>query len=522
MDESPVLLGMEMTTRVIGPAGQKLQHKLHDGNRESASLVVTICGDGSVPFPPTIILSGQNYLKRWAEHNTLNASIALSPTGYTTDSLTLEWMHEFESKTRPTGDEVDEWRLLALDNHGSHLTLTFLDYAAAHRIEVVGYIPNSTHVLQGLDVACFGAFKTHYTHALADYQKRTSCAVTKEVFLELVKEPFERTFTPNTILSAFRVSGLEPIDPGVISPDMLSPSQENSAPTVFPLDLPEPVQAMLPLLRAVKLSNPANHGSNGALELLQSAAMETSRLLKQTSAAFTVGPTTEVTSTNSLLPPQILHAPPIPFNTTQLLNPLPVEPGAHTVSELEREVALYKAALAESEARNTASRAIIDAQNCTIALQEVGLEAQRMKLSEKETHWVSNKDKLLAKKVGRRLSGPEFRAAVKADDEARAAAKCKSTAAKHVRTLKAEIRRQKSAWRKQEQVERKARRAADLKAWTEECERCRAAGTRQPKRPPMIRKAKTPLRFTEEPEEGEDKENESEDGEDEEGEIDSD
>lgn len=74
MDESPVLLGMEMTTRVIGPAGQTLQHKLHDGNRESASLVVTICADGSVPFPPTIILSGQNYLKHWAEHNALNAS----------------------------------------------------------------------------------------------------------------------------------------------------------------------------------------------------------------------------------------------------------------------------------------------------------------------------------------------------------------------------------------------------------------------------------------------------------------
>ena len=63
MDESPVLLGMEMTTHVIGPVGQKLQHKLHDGNRESASLVVMICADGSVPFPPTIILPGQNYLK---------------------------------------------------------------------------------------------------------------------------------------------------------------------------------------------------------------------------------------------------------------------------------------------------------------------------------------------------------------------------------------------------------------------------------------------------------------------------
>ena len=178
-------------------------------------------------------------------------------------------MHEFESKTHPTGDDVDEWRLLALDNHGSHLTLAFLDYAAAHHVEVVGYIPNSTHVLQGLDVACFGAFKTHYTCALANYQKNTSHAVTKDAFLELVKEPFERTFTCSTILSAFRITGLEPIDPTVISLDKLAPSQENSAPTVFPLELPEPVQAMLPLLRAVKLSETASNDSESNLQSLE-------------------------------------------------------------------------------------------------------------------------------------------------------------------------------------------------------------------------------------------------------------
>ena len=74
MDESPFLIGMESTARVIGPAGQRLQHRLHDGNRESVSLVVTICANGTVPFPPTIILAGHNFLKRWASHNTLNAT----------------------------------------------------------------------------------------------------------------------------------------------------------------------------------------------------------------------------------------------------------------------------------------------------------------------------------------------------------------------------------------------------------------------------------------------------------------
>lgn len=118
-------------------------------------------------------------------------SIALLPTGYTIDVLVLEWTHEFKSKTYPIGNNVNEWCFLALDNHSSHLMLIFLDHATAYYILVVRYIPNLTHVLQGFNVACFGAFKTHYTHTLANYQKHASCVVIKDTFLELVKKPFK-------------------------------------------------------------------------------------------------------------------------------------------------------------------------------------------------------------------------------------------------------------------------------------------------------------------------------------------
>ena len=63
---------------------------------------------------------------------------------------------------------------------------------------------------------------------------------------------------------------------------------------------------------------------------------------------------------------------------------------------------------------------------------------------------------------------------------------------------------------------------ADLNAWTEECEHCQAVGKKQLKCPPMIRKAKTPTRFTEGLVEDEDKENESEEGQEEEDRSDSD
>ncbi|CDO69050.1 hypothetical protein BN946_scf184834.g57 [Trametes cinnabarina] len=452
MDESPVLLGMEMTTRVIGPVGQKLQHRLHDGSRESVSLVVTICANGTVPFPPTVIFAGQNFLKR----------IALSPTGYTNNQLTLEWMREFELKTQPSGLHADEWRELAVDNHGSHLTLAFLDFAASHHIEVIGYIPNSTHVLQGLDVACFGAFKTHYSRALAEYRHVTNRSITKDTFLKLVEKPFKLAFTPSTIRAAFRSTGLEPINPSAILPEQLAPSQTNSAPSAFPLELPAAVKAVLPLLRAVQ-----SHASNMDMERLKCAAKEMAELLKQVSQEHQ----SETIAPLLLQPPPMIHTQSTQSDTS------------------------CQAALRASEARNQASQRIIETQNCTITLQAMTIEEQAQKLTSKEERKQSKHDKLLAGKVGRHLSGEEFRAAVQADDEECTAAEAKCKQARDTRKAQAELRKEKREWRKEEQQRRQTRREHELAEWRSECSHSREARRKPPKRPPVPRRALTPERF---------------------------
>lgn len=75
MDESPIFIGRNVPrVQVIGPAKAKRQAKRQDDNRESLSLVVTICADGSIPMPPTIIFTGKNFMKRWSDYNVLNVT----------------------------------------------------------------------------------------------------------------------------------------------------------------------------------------------------------------------------------------------------------------------------------------------------------------------------------------------------------------------------------------------------------------------------------------------------------------
>ncbi len=64
MDESPIILGFSTKKRVIGRAGAKQQHSRRDGNRESLTIVETICADGTT-LTPTIIFKGKTFGKDW-------------------------------------------------------------------------------------------------------------------------------------------------------------------------------------------------------------------------------------------------------------------------------------------------------------------------------------------------------------------------------------------------------------------------------------------------------------------------
>ena len=55
--------------------------------------------------------------------------------------------------------------LVFADGHKSHLSLETADFCAAKQIILVALYPNSTHMLQPLDVSFFKALKGHWEKA---------------------------------------------------------------------------------------------------------------------------------------------------------------------------------------------------------------------------------------------------------------------------------------------------------------------------------------------------------------------
>lgn len=73
MDESGFPPSNQGSQRVIGRAGNKIQHKQGGANRENVTAVVTICADGST-LRPLVIFKGEYLMKRWIKDNVCDAS----------------------------------------------------------------------------------------------------------------------------------------------------------------------------------------------------------------------------------------------------------------------------------------------------------------------------------------------------------------------------------------------------------------------------------------------------------------
>ncbi|KIJ42700.1 hypothetical protein M422DRAFT_137261, partial [Sphaerobolus stellatus SS14] len=209
--------------------GTKRQFQQGSGDRENITVIVTICTDGTA-LQPTIIFKGQNHMKKWANDNVSNAF-----------NLAIEWFKkDFDVQTRDKAN--GESRALILDGHNSHYPTNLLQYALEADVLIIGYPSHSTHGLQGLNVICFSRMKDIYREEIQAFDQLNQCKMIKADFAKVFGKAYLRTFTPELIKMAFRVTGVYPFNPDVISEAQTKPSEALSIKGSFPLPQPSPVR----------------------------------------------------------------------------------------------------------------------------------------------------------------------------------------------------------------------------------------------------------------------------------------
>jgi hypothetical protein len=215
-DETGFMMGMIRPGMVVTRSDRVGKPKaIQPGNREWATAICSIAGDGYV-LPPFLVVKGRFHLASWySEHQIPDDwAVATTTNGWTDNKTGLEWLQHFDQHTRRRRRGV--YRMLVLDGHESHVNAEFEDYCKENKIVALCLPAHSSHLTQPLDIGCYSVLKKMYGAEIERFIKARITHITKPEFFLAFKAAFHRTFTQENVLGGFRGSGLIPYDPQTV------------------------------------------------------------------------------------------------------------------------------------------------------------------------------------------------------------------------------------------------------------------------------------------------------------------
>jgi hypothetical protein len=84
---------------------------------------------------------------------------------------------------------------------------------------------HTSHLLQPLDVACYGPFERMYNNKCHKFMRQTSGTISKYNVCEIACEVYSKALSAENLLSAFRRTGIFPTDRNAIPKASILPSE---------------------------------------------------------------------------------------------------------------------------------------------------------------------------------------------------------------------------------------------------------------------------------------------------------
>ena len=239
VDEKGIILGLSSKMKVITQRAKKRSTVKQHGKREMVTLVEAVTAAGYI-FPSLLITKGKIHTYGKFGNVTTedyHVRFAVSPKGWTDDELGYYWLTEiYDPYSKQQLQHPAETRLLILDGHASHVNYKFCLYCKANNIQLYCLPPHSTHILQPLDVGLFSPLQREYSKAIEDYHNTTGLGINHSTFLPHYKQARKLAYTQENIESAFRATGIVPLNPRSVLKDEHNYPEPPPLSSTFPLD----------------------------------------------------------------------------------------------------------------------------------------------------------------------------------------------------------------------------------------------------------------------------------------------
>lgn len=200
--------------KVFIKKGSKHARRTIDHSKSSTSVMFAASGDGTL-LPPYIVFKAQYLYPDWIEGGSEGARYNRSKNGWFDTNLFEDWFFTIALPyfRRKTGKKV-----LIGDNLASHITFAVIHCCVNNNISFVLLPKNSTFLCQPLDVGVYGPFKRIWRKILTEWKKKNKGSLPKTKFPQLLKKLLQEAAPtlPTNIRSAFRASGIIPLDPQAV------------------------------------------------------------------------------------------------------------------------------------------------------------------------------------------------------------------------------------------------------------------------------------------------------------------
>ena len=186
-----------------------------NSHKTNITILANVRGDG-VQVPPVVIYP----MKRISV--AIANKIKLIPKQYAFDTgksdsgyIIFETFYEYITNTFNKWlikNNVKKPVIVFTDWHESRNSKYLSQALEALDIVMIGLLPNTTHILQPLDVSVFGPFKKVWRRAARSYIDDNNEFITKETFANVAIPLYYRYITKKNIQSGFRKCGLYPFN----------------------------------------------------------------------------------------------------------------------------------------------------------------------------------------------------------------------------------------------------------------------------------------------------------------------
>lgn len=191
-------------------------------NDEKENLTVLVTANAAGNFaPPMIVFKYERIPAHIALSINRSWGIGKSDTGWMCGSTFFEYIaNVFTPWLNASG--IERPILLFIDGHVSHMTLHLSRYCAENGIELLALYPNSTHLIQPMDVAVFRPLKGFWKKSVRQWHiDNNGLRLRKENFGPVFERALNNV-TPETIKNGFRASGLCPFQVGNVTFNKMS------------------------------------------------------------------------------------------------------------------------------------------------------------------------------------------------------------------------------------------------------------------------------------------------------------